>query len=462
MIQHSADFTRAMDRQIRGRGHCEIIITFSDETRYTVPQYKVASVETLTKNDPLSRRFPEETATVTLVDFEEEWNPDAPNNIIQKFEQPATATLRFGIETESGSVEWTSVCRYFILEGPTWSNYRAKINMVRRLCALSGTFYQFEPTTRTLEGLANSVFSSSEFGESHVYESLLSTYPVYLHQYIPVCSVRDALLTIASATGSCLLTTPSGFVYITDRYLSHPVKNYVVIRSRDMMERPTVERIPRIRNEIVSIVRNPAANGDATTVLDYTSSDDPDGTQFLQFDNPVLANTISYSKSENISSSTNRVYNTGLIPVSITRTDPSLPYRLVVDATIKQPKLESKSYVIDQYGTEDETFENNLVNNLHANEVAQYRGGYLKNTRTLYTINYRGDPTIEALDLIRVELPHEGIQTCIVLEARFKYEHGFSGTLTVRKLDEVAEAQTIVSAISDQALSDEATSDEEE
>jgi hypothetical protein len=451
-----------MDRQIRGRGHCEIIITFSDETQYTIPQYRVASVETLTKNDPLSRRFPEETATVTLVDFEEEWNPDAPNNIVQKFEQPATATLRFGIEAESGSVEWTSICRYFILESPTWSNSRAKINMVRRLCALSGTFYQFEPSTSTLKALADSVFSASEFGESKVYESLLSTYPIYLHQYIQVCSVRDALLTIASAARSCLLTSWNGFIYLTDRYLAHPVKNYIVIRSRDMMERSSAEKIPRIRNEVVAIMRNPQTNGNATTVLDYTGSEDPDGTQFLQFDSPILADTISYSKSENISGSTNRVYNTGLVSVSISRTDSSLPYRLVVDAITKQPKREDKTYVIDPDGTEDETFENNLVNTIHANEVAQYRGGYLKNTRTLYTINYRGDPTIEALDLIRIELPHEGVKTCIVLEASFKYEYGFSGTLIVRKLDEVAEAQTIVSAISDQAVSDEATSDEEE
>lgn len=461
MLPHSTAFSAALDKQIRRAGTCEVKITFSDSTEYTVDQYKVESVETFTKNDPLSRRFPEEGASVVLIDFEEAWNPDAPNNIISKFENPATATIRFGIDMGNGTTEWCSICKYHIVEKPTWSKYRATIKMVRRLGSLSGTFYQFEPDTQFVKGLADSVFTASGDTGSHVYDTNLSVYQIYKHQYIPVCSIRDALLTIAAATKSCLLTDWTGAIHIVDRYLASCSKHYSVVKARDMYERPSADRIPKIRNEIVKVMRNPETEEIARTVLDYSSNDDPDGSQFYQFDAPVVVNTISYSGSENVSNSAFLTYNLGLVPMTIVRTDPSQPYRVVVSAKPRTPKSEMKTYVIDANGQEDETFENGLVNKLHSGDLALYRGRYLKNTRSLYSINYRGDPTIEALDLIRVELPFEGVQTCIVLEATFRYSAGFSGTLIVRKLDEVATAQTIESAVSDQAVSDEATSDED-
>lgn len=463
MIPHSRAFAAALDKQIRDVGLCYIKITFADETELEIDNYQIEQLETRTQNDPLSRRLPVETATLTLLDFEESWHPDSPDSVIQKFDEPATAIVKIGIMID-GEPEWTDPCQYIINQRPTWANYRATISMTRRLGSLVGDFYEFEPGSYMLmSALANAVFAKAGDGGNHTYDIALNTFVVYQHSVLPVCPVQDALLAIAVATRGSLLTDNTGIIHVTERYSLYPSKNPSVVKLADMFERPVAQRLPKIRNEIIDIRHNPSTTPEDVTVIDFESSDMPDGSgdTFIEFDVPAAsALTFAPTSETNILSSTFRTYKTGLVPIAITRADNTRPYRILADATPVQPNITAKTYVIDATGQEDEEVDNELINKVHSGDIALFRGNYLKNTRSMYTFSYRGDPTIEALDLIRVELPYEGVCTCIVIENVFTYKNGFSGTLTVRKLDVVSQTQAIVSAVSDEAVSDEAVSDE--
>lgn len=464
MVQYPSSFTAALDKQIRDIGRCYIKLTFSDTSTYEIDEYKVEKLTITAKNDPLSRRFPTESATLVLLDFDESWHPDAPNSIMQKLEEKASAEIKFGIDV-NGSTVWGPTLNYFIVEKPTWNNYRATIKMVSRLCSLTGTFYHISSSLLRLSTLATDILTVGGDGGNHTYDTALNYYQVIEDASVPVCPVRDALLLVASASGSSIFTRNNGTIHIAQPYDNDIVKNPVVVKLDDMYERPVAQRLEPIRNEIVSIPRNAIIHPDRQEVLRYESNVLPDGSghEFLEFETPVRVSSIEYAPASetNIVNSTFQSYKTGLVPIYIARVDNSQPYTIIVTGIPLAPRYEQKTYVVDANGVADDTFENPILDFLHSGGIATFRGGYLKNTKSLYSFTYRGDPTIEPLDFIRVELPHGGICVCIVLETTFTFGNGFSGSLVVRKLDVVDTDHEIVSGLSDLAVSDESVSDEE-
>ena len=466
MELYPQEFIQALDRQIRRQGHCSVSIILADNTVQNINEYKVESIEFKHANDPLSRRIPTETVTITLIDYESQWHPDAPNSFANRIEPKSKVELRIGIELDDGTTSWGPRLFYSITSRPTWNNYRATLTCTGLLGTLTKEFYQFAAGPMTLNALLKSISASAQIDPDNV--SITTNYSgvfVSDHTTLGQKTVADAMLAVAVAAKGSLIETGGGYIRVADRYSQSPDKNPVIIRTDDMYELPVSQKDVLIQSENVSVIMPPETAGTEEVVVDYSSSEVPTEQKpiFIRFDKPILPDTFQFvmTPDPNWTSLTSNQYR-DLIKVSdVVRSDTSQPFVVKGKAVCQNPTKSNQSVEIDSDGTEDEIVNNPLITPVNAVGVAQYRGGYLKNTRSCYSIRYRGDPTIEALDLIRVELPFDGIQTCIVLESTFRFGNGFSGTLVVRKLETVSQEQTITSAISDSAISDVAVSDEE-
>ena len=181
---------------------------------------------------------------------------------------------------------------------------------------------------------------------------------------------------------------------------------------------------------------------------------------------------------QNVSSIGYTAYRDHVVVTEIVKEDESVPYVLKGSGIPAVPgKVEQLSIsTMVMNGTEIEEIENPLLNwyncgnNLNiqlaqsspfGRSVPSIRKTYLEKTRDMYEFSYRGDPSIEHLDVITVELPDCGFVPCIVVESVFKFENGFSGRLKVRKINNPQDSQISHCAVSDLAISDYAISDSE-
>lgn len=474
MISLSNTFRAELDRPIRRAGHCNIIFFYKSGGSYTVPQYTVQSVEIHDTGDPLSRQLPTEECTITLTDFQRLWDPTNPNGNYSRIEAGITMLVRFGIYTGNGT-EYSDDYEHFISDKvPTWTDYKATFHGVKLLATWDKIFDDFTNQS-LLEVLAEDVIKSM-FPPNTSIASLidfdydrLNDVPVISHAKLDQYSVRDALLAIAFAGRCGIKTNNNEQVAIKDFWGTDAELNPAVISKNDMMSVPVASRLPKIRNEVVKYYTNPAETPATANCLNAAVDADIDGyvsgadPYFVRFNTPIVPSSL-VDHQENLVEGffLYSVTKTGIRITNAYRTDQSIPFKVTGTGTPLTPAESTNAVQINASGTDDEEIDNPLLNESNAADVAAYRGEILSKTRTLYTFDYRGDPSIQSLDILRVELPN-GQTTemcqCMVVERTFRFEDGFSGSLSVRKIDSPNSDQVSHVAVSDLAVSDEAISD---
>lgn len=468
MVPYSNPFSAELAKTIRGRGHCRIKIWSDDYQSLTdIDEYYIESVEIVSENDPLSRSLPTETATIRLIDFEMLWHPENPDGYSQDIEPLSHAWIAFGIENDAGTVLWGPDMVYEITKKPDWGNYRATFKMTHKIGSMTGEFNQFRGIDTNLLSLATKICNEAGLdNDQRAFETAIDLIPIIVDTSMSERSYADSLLAIAVAANCSIRTSFDDIIFMDDTYQLHPQKNPLVITSDDMFSLPEVEIDPKLRSEDIEImIEHSGLPAEDETVIKTTTTIIPTATNhfFAKFDRPILPASWAEANraSHNIANIAYSVYRDGLDITSVTPVDPTQPYTIEGTAKPQTQQTEARTVQINADGTDNERLNNPFLNESNYAAVAAYRGDYLSNTRSKYTISYRGNPTVEALDIIRIKLPFAGVCHCIVLSATFSYNGTFSGKLTVRKLDSVTVDQTINTAISDYALSDSAVSDTE-
>lgn len=473
MISYPNAFHAELDKQIRRRGYCQIVIYLSENETIQVDDYTIKSAEFVLRNDPMCRELPTEECIISLLDFEKIWHPDNPNGRYADAGSGDKVNIKFGIDTESGSISWGPWLTFFLKSNPEWRDNVATFTGTRQLGRMISEFYKIgsQETLGSIavsaveDGLANLGYDQQDM--EYDVASDLAYIPVVENTTLEGYTAANALMAVAFAGMKNLRTKfggTNGIIELKDCLVSFPQKTNILIPLRDMFSAPVSERLPLIRNEVVTYYKEPKDDAETTMVLQYSGSEISGNDHvFLPADQPIIPTFFSVANATNVRGFifAKGTYRNGIEMWGINKQDPSLPITfdgygkpiLRTPATLTVP--------VNAAGTEDEKIDNPLVSELTGRDVARYRSDYLTNTRSKFQIDFRGNPAIEPLDLIRVELPYVGFAECIVLENRFKYSGGFSGSLIVRKLDTVAENQEISSAVSGVAVSDEAISDTE-
>ena len=474
MIPISNTFRAELDQIIRRRGRCQMNMLFASGGSVQINENNIQKVEMHGTGDPLSRQLPTEECTITLIDFQELWSPTRQSGgYYESAQSGMTMQFRFGIETESGTVEWMPEYIVYEMNGSiVWKNYTATFKGIRDLQRLTGQFNRMAWTDDTLHQLAESVLASQKVGGVNPYEPSydlddnLYDVPVLDNAVLPDMSAKDALLAIALSGGDAVKTSYDNVVTIRDYWDAQPELNPAFIKELDILENPTVEVLPKLRYNIVTYLSDVRDSEQRMTDVfkasgnqNITAQDEP---LFLKFDSPILASSFLFSSQTNIAALQYNLYRTGIEVTRLTRTNSNLDWSMTGRAEKAETVSATRYDLADSsdVGTEDEELSGPLINDSIARGIGIYRGLYLRNTRYLYTFNYRGDPSVEPLDILRCELTDGTIHKFIVVDHKFTYEHGFSGQISMRRIDIDMGSHTFTTAVSDFAVSDEAVSDE--
>ena len=220
------------------------------------------------------------------------------------------------------------------------------------------------------------------------------------------------------------------------------VRSPLVLRQRDMLEMPVSNMLPLVKNEVVRRYDSGKSYlNERETVLDYeeTFPDTSRRRTFFAFSKPILPGSVQVTIT-GTADALRQVTRSG-VTVTFEPESTSTPVTIEVKAKPLTPSVSDGTTVVNASGTEDDMLDNPLVNSATQEVLAEYRGHYLSNTRRSYDISYRGDPSIQVYDVMRVELPFIGVKPCIVLETEFTFDGAFRGRLFVR-VNEAAEYDT--------------------
>lgn len=479
MLTVSNAFRAALDKQIRRPGHCEIIFNYKSGGSYSVASSTIKSVEIHETGDPLSRELPTEECTIVLADYNRLWDPANSSGYYSSTEQGMSFLVRFGIEV-GNSTEWADYELFISDCSLEWNDYEARFHGIKTLGTWNNVFDSFaeESNLYTLgEAIAIAQFPPNT-PQQAILQSIdfdynkLSAVPVIAHSNLDEYATKDALLAVAFAGGCAVRTDNNGNVAIKDYFETDINKNYVVLTRNDILSITSASRLPQIKNEIVTYYANPEDAGSESEVLNVSINFDIDGffggdvPYFVRFSQPIVPTSKRFTATTNLIaySFAYVVTRTGIFITNMERVDSSQPVTLKMNGIPLNTQESKIAYQIEQTGSENEEIDNQLMTISNAQSVAEYRGDYLDRTRTLYSFDYRGDPSIQPYDIVRIELPvGQSFEMChcIVVERTFKMENGFSGSLVVRKIDNPSINQIINTAISDYAVSDYAVSDEQ-
>lgn len=479
MLTVSDAFRSALEKQIRRPGHCEIIFYYKSGGSYSVSSATIKSVEIHETGDPLSRELPTEECTIVLTDYNRLWDPTNSSGYYSSTEQGMSFLVRFGIEV-GNSTEWADYELFVSDCNLEWTDYEARFHGIKTLGTWNNVFDAFEEESNlyTLgEAIAIAQFPPNT-PQQAILQSIdfdynkLSAVPVITHANLDEFSTKDALLAVAFAGGCAVKTDNNGNVAIKDYFEKDVIQNYVVLTRNDILSVPSASRLPQIKNEVVTYYANPEDAGSETEVLNVSIDFDIDGffggdvPYFVRFSQPIVSTSKRFTATTNLIaySFAYVVTRTGIFITNAERADTSQPLTLRMNGIPLNAQESKIAYQIDQTGSESEEIDNPLVTISNAQSVAEFRGDYLNRTRTLCAFEYRGDPSIQTYDILRVELPvgqSYEMCHCIVVERTFRMENGFSGSLAVRKIDNPSNNQIINTAVSDYAVSDYAVSDEQ-
>lgn len=438
---YSAWFHSALARQLRPRGHCRIIITHGN-SQYVVPERNIKSVSMKTTGDPLSRRLPTETLEFNLLDYDNLFNPDNPSGYAGWFNAVCSCSVEFGLEKDNGTVEYGQTYTYYIQKPPSWKKHLATFKGTKLLGMLTMPFRSFTGilvvgAANSLEGLYKKVLGDA--GISHTYDggSILAGFTINTSQSLPEMTVADALLQIAVASGGVVQSDEQQAPYVGIQFYDFDVvRNPSVIWQKDMLEFPVSETIPLIANEkIRRYDYGNDSNNDRETVLDYseTFADTSEKTMYFVFSKPILPGST--QRTVTGATITAIGFSRTGVDISFVPDSTSAPVTIKIEAKPLSPSVSDSAVLVNQSGTEDESVDCRLINSATFERIVAFRGDYLTDTRKSYKINYRGDPSIDVYDVMRIELPFVGVVPCIVLETDFSFDGSFHGRLLVRVND---------------------------
>lgn len=473
MIPISIAFRQELDRQIRRPGHVEVILNYKSGGSYTVPEFYIQKVELHSTADPLCRRLPVEECTVVLLDYDREWDPANPDGRLADMADGAAILIRFGIENALGTVLWTDTAVYWSDNQPTFGDYKVKFHGTREIGQMTAAFPGIRDEDTFLELLADSIVGENYGGDtdprdiSTDFDSTLAYLRVLPHATLDAANCADALLAVAFAAGLCLKTTYDGTVEILDRWYTDTVKNLSVVKRNDMLEEPKLDRLPLLRNAICTYYDDPQTDPDRVTVLEYSGTASPTEASplVLPFSENVAGGSFRFDTQTNVSSITYQVFRGQIEITQLVRTSSSDPVVLKGSGVPARPEKDIRVFQNSFAGSEPTSENEEIDNPLMYGDVnlGLVHAMYLTKARDLYSVAYRGDPSIEPLDIIRMELPFAGVAECIVLETTFTFEYGFSGSISARRILNPSIDQHIHrTALSDLAVSDAAMTDRTE
>lgn len=389
---------------------------------------RISSSEMVHDVDPMARRLPTETFTVSILDYQQEYDPDNPNSFWEYVDAMTPMSLRYGYQLDSGQIEWLPPIRHHLDGKPSVSDWKVSFSATRQLGALTGTYRKGTFATKTLAQLAEEVLTDA-LGTPLPGETLweldevLST--ITTSAPLPVLTHQECLQLIANAGMCALYTNSSGVVCLTSGW--KPETSAVgPMDFNTVLSRPVVDKVPPLYAEDVLMYQyevepessellsmSVVVDGTTTLQLNFSTAQN---VQISVTGATVTRQTI-YAASADITLSGNGTANISVTGNAVQTSTSSAP--LVVAPSITG---------------ETETVENQLVTTAeHRESLAQYRAEYLS-LRSAYTVEYRGEPAYETGDYLLLQTNFTSGAMALLLRNSISFNGALSGEAILKRV----------------------------
>lgn len=154
--------------------------------------------------DPISSSLPSNTLTMTVLNFDKDYNPDNPHGMWEYFRNGLPLQVRYGTLVD-GVTEWVDCAYLFLSDAPTARENTATFQASDTISYLTDTYYKglYRENGISLYELAVDVLTDAGVNE---YELPIVLKDVKTYAPMPVLTHRECLQLIANA-GRCVLYT---------------------------------------------------------------------------------------------------------------------------------------------------------------------------------------------------------------------------------------------------------------
>ena len=419
----------------------KVVITFGSTLPYRRPRLEriIYGVEkTFTNNDiistkqshdvdPITRRLPQETMELVILDFEHNYDPDNPDGIYKYIDQNSPISIRFGYELPNGTVEWLKEDNYVLDGRPKVKNNQATFSATGLIGSLNGMFYKSKLGRKSLYDMAVEVLTDANLplakhgGNAWVIDNSLKQ--IYTTAALPINTHMVCLQLIAHAACCQLYTTDDNIICIEpfDLVQLENTSGFSLDFSTIAENSQSVSKIEQLK--AVSVAKySYTADADARTLYEDTTTD----TQLhVEFSSIVQDVQITVSGGSLVSSN---VYARAVDLVLTTGTK-----SVVITGKSVSENSVILSYPVQADGEVD-TEENTLItSDSMCTALATHVVAYLTKRNT-YDVEYRGNPELETRDIIGLQTPYTAQTNAIILTDEITFDGALSGKLKVKSL----------------------------
>jgi hypothetical protein len=377
--------------------------------------------------NPISTELPTVQLDFSIDNYDGSYNPDNPASIYECLQQEQAVTLSYGYDTGNG-IEWLKGGRYYLFDWNVPANKQTASFTAKSLLEFMQQTYTkgvYNPEGTTLYDLATTVLldagipKGSDGANPWILDSSLKT--IKTTAPLPPKTHRELLQLIANAGMCVLFVDRDGKINIAPA-LDEQTDYYLGLDNAAAYPENTLSTpLQEVDIKIYSFLQDTATSdicsgtfaifGTQTIHIDFADSPAVNLTAAVTAGTLVSASYYTYSCDLIITAS-------GSVAIALTG------YKLTVSSS-------TISYVKNSSGEICPVDNPIITDATNAVNVSHWIADYLDLRRT-YTEDYRGDPALDAGDIIAIQTQYTASLNARILESVIKFSDSLSGTLTLK------------------------------
>jgi len=379
--------------------------------------------------DPISRRLPTQTFNFNFINKDDLYDIDNPTGIYEIINEKQEINIEFIQDIfETGTTETLKVGKFYLDAKPIVSNDVVTLNSSNFISTANDSFI-YRPSTlvpTTLHDLADAILSYG-LGISN-YKLNFEALSIWITPYIPLLPMKDLLRMIAEASMCIFWEDENGIIRIEP--ISLKKQDFKLDFNTISKNSLKAELSPLLKNLTVNIyqyelIMDVDEEGNAKELLNITL--EPSETLQRIFIEEAIITDIK-GETDYLDLDKSR-FHMGMVDLKVTKR----ANIILQGFNIKTTKIE-KTYYYNETG-EDEVIDNPLItSNAQADQVAKWKSDYLLNRNT-YSFNYRGNPELQATDLITSQTDFSDEINAKTIRNEIAYKGTISGSAIVKKVN---------------------------
>lgn len=378
--------------------------------------------------DPISSALPTAKLTFSIANYDGAYNPDNPAGMYAYLQQRQPVNLKYGYDVGNGVIEWMKGGRYYLTDWTTPANKQSATFTGGSLLDGMQQIYTkgvYNPAGATLYDLADVVFRDAGLPKSpdgtdpwHIDNSLKN---IKTTAPLPNKAQRELLQLIANAGMCVLFPDRDGVIHI------EPIQSAVAGYYLDL---DTASEYPEnaLSTPVQEVdVKVYTYQPDAAQTAIYSGSVAISGTQtvHIDFSGTAYSGAAATVTGGTLVSASYYAYSCDLtITANGTATMSVTGYKLNSTNT-------TAIYTKNPSGEVCPVDNPIITDPANAANIAKWIADYL-NLRRMYTVPYRGEPALDATDIIAMQTQYTASFNARILESIIKFDTALSGTLTLK------------------------------